>query len=139
MARCRACHRHDVHERSQREPIELRRTRNKEQVRRSRQKLKQEVFTYYCDGLAPACRCCGQVGLIFLTIDHIDNTGNTHRRELAANILGDKLPAGNTFYVWLRRNNFPDGYQVLCWNCNAAKGFNGGICPHVSSPESATA
>lgn len=32
---------------------------------------------------------------------------------------------------WLRRNNYPNGFQVLCHNCNMAKGFYG-KCPHQS-------
>jgi len=32
-------------------------------------------------------------------------------------------------YVWLKRNYFPTGFQLLCHNCNLAKGFYG-KCPH---------
>jgi hypothetical protein len=30
------------------------------------------------------------------------------------------------------QNNFPEGFQILCHNCNFAKGFprNNGKCPH---------
>ncbi len=24
----------------------------------------------------------------------------------------------------------PEGFQVLCWNCNLGKYYNGGVCPH---------
>ncbi len=30
---------------------------------------------------------------------------------------------------WLITNNFPKGFQILCWNCNYAKGVFG-ECPH---------
>jgi len=30
---------------------------------------------------------------------------------------------------WLVTNNFPKGFQILCWNCNFAKGMLG-KCPH---------
>ena len=38
-------------------------------------------------------------------------------------------------YEWIKRNNYPDGFQVLCWNCNSGKGANGGICPHERQAE----
>ena len=33
-------------------------------------------------------------------------------------------------YGWLRRNSYPEGFQVLCHNCNLGKKINGGVCPH---------
>ena len=39
------------------------------------------------------------------------------------------------FYLWLKRNNFPPGYQVLCWNCNCGRSINNGICPHKTERE----
>lgn len=27
--------------------------------------------------------------------------------------------------------NYPEGYQVLCYNCNCGKSINNGICPHL--------
>jgi len=30
--------------------------------------------------------------------------------------------------LWLRKYNYPKGFQVLCHNCNMAKRF--GVCPH---------
>jgi hypothetical protein len=32
-------------------------------------------------------------------------------------------------YLWLKRNNYPTGFRVLCHNCNLAIGFYG-YCPH---------
>jgi len=35
----------------------------------------------------------------------------------------------NQLYRWLQKNNYPDWFQVLCHNCNSAKGeFE--ICTH---------
>lgn len=39
------------------------------------------------------------------------------------------IASGTAFYEWLRRKNYPGGFQVLCHNCNAAKGHLG-YCPH---------
>ena len=34
-------------------------------------------------------------------------------------------------YRWLKNHNYPEGFQVLCYNCNLPKGVYG-VCPHVS-------
>jgi hypothetical protein len=36
-------------------------------------------------------------------------------------------------YRWLAKKNFPEGFQVLCANCNVAKSQNG-VCPHQYGP-----
>ena len=36
---------------------------------------------------------------------------------------------GYALHLWLKKNNFPDGFRVLCMNCNWAKSAFG-ICPH---------
>jgi len=64
------------------------------------------------------CQCCGENHIEFLAIDHINNDGYIHRKTLKTNI-----------YDWLIKNNYPDGFQVLCHNCNLAKAFYG-YCPH---------
>jgi hypothetical protein len=86
---------------------------------RNRQKIRLEVLSHYSNG-AMKCVCCGEAEIKFLSIDHINGGGNQHRKQTVR---------GTDFYLWLRRNNFPDGYQVLCHNCNLAKGFYGS-CPH---------
>lgn len=68
------------------------------------------------------CTCCGEADPAFLTFDHINGGGNQHRR-----VVGIRAPY---FYEFLIKNNYPEEYQVLCWNCNAAKHFNPGGCPH---------
>lgn len=67
------------------------------------------------------CACCGETEPDFLAIDHINNDGAEHRKEIGSD--------GRALYLWLRRNNYPEGFQVLCHNCNMAKGLYG-ICPH---------
>jgi hypothetical protein len=83
-------------------------------------KMRQEVLSIY----GKVCACCGESHWRFLTIDHIDGSGSEHRRAI-----GVKRSSGFQFYLWLKRNNWPSGYQVLCWNCNIAKG-KGKECPH---------
>lgn len=65
------------------------------------------------------CVCCGESEMAFLSIDHIDGGGCEHRRQIKS----------NRIYNWLINNRFPDGFQVLCFNCNFAKHVYG-VCPH---------
>lgn len=92
----------------------------KEIRRKTTFKIKMETLTKY----GGICKCCGESEVKFLAIDHINNDGAKQRREL-------KETKGGTgsFYYWLKRNNYPDGYQVLCHNCNMAKAFYK-TCPH---------
>lgn len=93
----------------------------KEIHRKNNLKLRMEVLNAYSNG-KPKCKCCGEKEIKFLAIDHINNDGNKERKKLKF--------WGYKFYLWLKRNNFPqNGYQVLCHNCNMAKGFYK-ICPH---------
>lgn len=76
------------------------------------------------DAYGGKCACCGITDLVFLTIDHVERNGAAHRREL----FGAYAGGGERFYRWLRRNNWPEGCRVLCWNCQHAT-FRG-TCPH---------
>ena len=80
-------------------------------------KLRKEVL----DAYGSECWCCGEDEIKFLSIDHKLGGGVQHRKKLTED--------GTTLYLWLRKNKFPKGYQVLCHNCNLAKGFYGS-CPH---------
>jgi hypothetical protein len=70
------------------------------------------------------CACCGEPHQAFLGIDHVNNDGGKHRRSIGR---------GSNIYVWLRDNKYPEGFQVLCHNCNHGKHLNGGVCPHVEA------
>ena len=87
-------------------------------IRRS--KLKVKIFSHY----GSKCKCCGQSEIDVLTINHINNNGAEHRKEI-------KLSCVDKFYYWIIKNNFPDDLQVLCWNCNLGRQFHDGICPHI--------
>lgn len=83
--------------------------------------LKTRVFEHYSQERV-CCACCGESNMAFLTLDHINNDGAEHRRKI-----------GRGFYqtlTWIKQNNFPEGFQVLCYNCNQAKKTHGGNCPH---------
>ena len=83
---------------------------------KSGQKLKQAVLLHYSKSNSPVCNKCGIKDVDVLTIDHINNDGADHRR---------KIGVGKKVYLWLKQNNFPKGYQVLCMNCNWKKRMMG--------------
>lgn len=85
-------------------------------------KLKIDAFNAY-GGAICACKNCPErlnPRVEFLTIDHINGGGNRHR-----SLVGH----GAKFYRWLRDNNYPPGYRVLCMNCNWGSRLLG-ECPH---------
>lgn len=84
-----------------------------------RWKLKQEVLSAYSKEEL-MCACCGEKSLEFLTIDHIDGNGHNDRKVHGS---------GVNFYHWLKKNNYPKGFRVLCYNCNCSLGHLG-YCPH---------
>lgn len=89
--------------------------------------LKQEVFSQYAKPLR--CICCGVEGIDFLTVDHI-----IPKREMEKDLKMIKIGfranrGGRVLYGWLKTKKYPKGFQILCWNCNFAKG-NLGMCPH---------
>lgn len=86
---------------------------------RKKEKLTKIIHDYYGN----KCLCCGETNPIFLTLDHIKNNGFRQKRH------GRKL-GGLALYTWLIINGFPEGYQLLCYNCNCGKFRNKGICPH---------
>jgi hypothetical protein len=96
------------------------RTREVDSNRRLRIRL--AVLTHY-GGVPPRCQCCGESTAAFLTIDHIDGGG---RSQLSS------LGGSQSLMRWLIRNNYPSGFQVLCYNCNCGRAKNNGVCPHKS-------
>ena len=81
------------------------------QMRSKSEQIKAEVIAYY----GGKCAICGVTHLAFLNIDHISNNGNKHRCVMGR---------GNRIYRLLKKNGFPPGYQVLCWNHNWLKHLN---------------
>jgi len=91
----------------------------KEKKRNRRQRRRLTILTHY-GGDPPHCECCGESNIEFLTIDHINNDGAEHRKEIGGSAA---LPK------WIIDNGFPDGFRVLCYNCNCSIGSYG-YCPH---------
>lgn len=83
---------------------------------------KKIIVWHYSRGLM-RCVCCEEKEFQFLQVDHINNDGAQHRREL-------RYAYRNEMYEWLIKNNLPQGFQILCANCNFGKYVNKGVCPH---------
>lgn len=80
-------------------------------------RLRKEALDHY----GGVCSCCGESRYQFLSIDHKNGGGNKHAKSRKKNIT-----------IWLKQNGYPDDYQILCFNCNSARGFYGYCC---NSPE----
>ena len=87
-----------------------------------RKKWKEDVLTHYGNGVL-ACVRCGFTDIRALTIDHIHNDGYEHRKTIGL--------SGRGFYYWLKRENFPDGFQTLCMNCQFIKREETGTGNHL--------
>ena len=129
--------------------------RNRPRVNKRANELNHErkeiVYTHYSKKLSnsdvPCCNCCGYTGIEFLTVDHIIPKREMEKkvRSVVRSIseiisptpkeiaMGFKAKRkGHPLNQWLITNNFPKGFQILCWNCNFAKGSPAVSfkCPH---------
>lgn len=92
-------------------------------IKDRQQRIRSEVIAAY----GSRCVCCGEQDPKFLTIDHVNNDGASHRKK-------NRISPGAGLYSWLRKRGFPKkGFQLLCWNCNCGKGIYG-LCPHKHKP-----
>lgn len=87
-------------------------------INKQRFNIRLQTLYWYSNGLME-CDCCGESDIRLLTIDHINGGGKQHR-------IKNKI---KHIYEYLYYNNYPDGYRVLCWNCNKSYGQYG-YCPH---------
>ena len=93
--------------------------RNNKRVAEDHRRLRTACLEYY----GGKCACCGEDRYEFLAIDHINGGGGKHRKQVGAKM--DR---------WLRRNGYPEGFRVLCHNCNQAISHYG-CCPHERKSE----
>lgn len=96
------------------EQLERERQRGRDNVKR----LKMSILNHYSNDtmrcMNPNCEVPGGATNIYaLCIDHINGGGYQHTKKLKEE--------GIRLYAWLKRNNYPIGYQVLCQNCNIIK------------------
>lgn len=105
------------HPNGHRECYECMKARKRDAARARHAQYRQDAL----DAYGGQCACCGEQEPTFLAIDHVNNDGNTQRSELGQGSF--------KIYRWLKNQGYPDGYQVLCHNCNYAKHVRG-VCPH---------
>lgn len=87
--------------------------------RNSRRRVTQERRLAFLVAQGGRCECCGETNPHFLTIDHIGKRPPEHK-GLGGMALIARIEA--TDYA-------RELWQILCWNCNCAKGRYG-ACPH---------
>jgi hypothetical protein len=100
--------------------------KNKEKNNERVAKRDHEIRLMCINHYGGSCACCGETVYEFLSIDHINGGGVRHRKALGSN--------GSKFARWLVKNNFPEGYRILCHNCNQAFGHYG-YCPHKNKAQ----
>jgi len=88
---------------------------------RTRDRLRDDVLGRY----GRACKCCGEGRPELLTLDHL-GSGAEERQAHG-------LRTSSCQFRHVRDLGWPNGYQVLCWNCNVAK-LDSGACPHAGVP-----
>lgn len=90
---------------------------NRAYAKEKHKQIRAAVLTHY----GYRCLCCGETTEKFLSIDHVKGGGCIHRKSLGSS---------TRLYSWLIKEGFPEGFQVLCHNCNFAKSHWPGGCPH---------
>ena len=93
--------------------------RNRERIRAQTATRNHGLRKAALDAYGGRCNCCGEARFEFLAIDHIGGGGLAHRKQINR----------ATLSLWLKQQGYPDGFRVLCHNCNLALGFYG-ACPH---------
>jgi hypothetical protein len=95
-------------------------------IKEHHSRVKLEVLMHYSNKLVPECANLFNMhetpftDVDCLSIDHINGRNHLPDEERAAKDRGENLK-GSSFYRWLRKNNYPQGYQVLCMNCQYKK------------------
>lgn len=97
---------------------------NRDKINIIKRRYSKKLKSLILDNYGKECVCCGETIFEFLTIDHFYNNGGLDRK---------KFKNSHNFYRFLKKRGFPKnlGLQILCFNCNIAKGFHG-KCPHES-------
>ena len=83
-------------------------------------RLKLEVFAAYGNKCSCPSGLCGETRVEFLSVDHIVPVGQKNRGYRRSGI---------GLYRLLKANGFPEGFRLLCMNCNFSCGHFG-YCPH---------
>lgn len=74
-------------------------------------RVKIAVLAHYSGG-SMRCASCPESRPYALAIDHVQERGEQHAWWGASRLYG-----------WLVKNGYPEGYQILCHNCNSLKSW----------------
>ena len=112
-------------------------TRAKNRNYVNRLKILQHYSRDISESDIPCCSCCGLNSHIdFLDIDHITGKKEMESEPELVNLGYSSKLDGTVLNLWIIKNNFPKGFQILCKNCNQAKGMNknNNECPMKNKP-----
>jgi len=84
--------------------------KNATRTNRRRGDVWKEALIWYSDSNPPKCVVCSFNDIRALQLDHIKGNGAVFRRE-HPHLVSKSLA------LWLRKCNWPEGYRVLCANC----------------------
>lgn len=79
-------------------------------------KKRLKAMDNYTEGCC-CCKWCGYSDPRALTIDHVNGDGADHRKWMKD--VGEKNWSNIAY--WLEQNGYPEGFQILCMNCNWKK------------------
>jgi hypothetical protein len=102
--------------------------------------LRMKVFPHYSkrhsNSDIACCRCCGEnSNMEFLALDHILGRYEMNSIPELVKIGYSSKLKNRPLLVWIKNNNFPKGFQILCHNCNMAKGNSkDNKCPMENKP-----
>jgi len=87
----------------------------KEYSGKSRRERKYRVLDFYSEGKL-RCEICGYEDMRALTLDHVNGGGNK-QRKLLSSVSTCVAASGTAIYAWIEHNNYPEGFRILCMNC----------------------
>jgi hypothetical protein len=102
------------------------RAANKDKCDKAHKRLNARLRDEALNAYGRKCKCCGESFAEFLSFDHVNGGGSRQRKT-------DRAMRSN-IHRWLRDHNYPADFQLLCMNCNWAKGKYG-RCPHQNTEE----
>ena len=99
----------------------------------NRLKILLHYSKYISNSNIPCCNCCGENSHVdFLDIDHIAGKNQMDSEPKLIKLDYSSKLRGKGLIQWILENNYPNGFQILCHNCNVAKGLigNNNNCTH---------
>lgn len=105
-------HKEEVREKARKSYIS-----SKDSKREYQRTLRSKYKSQFLEMYGNVCACCGESIPEFLTIEHKQGQKKIDRRT------------GLVAYRDAVKEHRPDLFEILCWNCNCAKGHLG-YCPH---------